>query len=245
MSHHKEPTDLAKIIIPGIGSETNHKDINSDICAYLDDYDKWKLRNTCKTARKFYIVGKKTCYDIIQYSVHVGSISMFKLSLKMYCMYYKSLSIKAAHQRNIPFLRFLIVNGFQLDDDNRCVDIIAGYGEIELLKLLYMRGHNFNETTYLNPARQGNLETVKYLQSINIRWDSRVTEFSANNGHLNCLEYAHINGCPMGENVCKWAKENDHYDCLEYAVRNKFPNYRKYEEYLNVETCVKKIKVEE
>ena len=41
----------------------------------------------------------------------------------------------------------------------------------------------------------GHLHILKYLKSLEYKWNTNTCSYAAENGHLECLKYAHENGC--------------------------------------------------
>ncbi len=80
-------------------------------------------------------------------------------------------------------------------------------------------------------AKNGYLEIVKYLNSVNYEWNpdnddpSTAYELAAYYGHLDVLTYLVENDCPRKKsekNIMSYAASGGHVNCIQYLVQNGF-----------------------
>ena len=86
--------------------------------------------------------------------------------------------------------------------------------------ILRYRLMNEENQEYLDAAKNGNLNCLKYAHENGCPWNKDTCHYASQNGHLNCLKYAHENSCSWNEKTCRRAAYNGHLDCLKYAHEN-------------------------
>ena len=80
--------------------------------------------------------------------------------------------------------------------------------------------------TIIAPARQGNLEMVKYCVANECPIDEDACSFAAENGRLEVLKYLHEEAkAPWDSDTANGAALNGHLHILEYLVERKFDQY--------------------
>ena len=103
-------------------------------------------------------------------------------------------------------------------------------GFLELL-LQHEKQRPLTDACANEAAKEGHLDTLKFLHQRGFPWGTQTTGNAAINGHLDCLVYAHKNGCPLylnsavdNESVKTWEciVKNGSLDCLKYLRRNGF-----------------------
>ena len=87
---------------------------------------------------------------------------------------------------------------FSINIDNLCYDA-AKIGCLNLLRIAYRNGYQWDEKTCEIAATNGYLDCLQYAYENECNWDKKTCEMSAANGHLDCLQYALENGCPCEE----------------------------------------------
>ncbi len=228
-----DSTPLVYFIIPGIQDDINkitYNDINTVLLKYLNIFDKWMIRRTCKEARRYYKVGKQfiptgeeefIMYgldDIFQCAIEIDSVEMLKY-------YYDEIPYK--------------------DDASYC-NFASFYGRLSCLKYLHEKGCKFNTYTCPIAAEKGNIECLRYLHENGCEWDSKTVKASFNfmmkvykeldykDDHLSfftdytiikkysmCAIYSIENGCPGGEKWMKWYNAVKQYLSKKPCEENK------------------------
>ncbi len=101
---------------------------------------------------------------------------------------------------------------------DRLLELVAGHGETELLKLTIKNGFKMTAFAASFAASNNELECLTILHENNCPWDENTCESAATN--LDCLMYLHENGCPWGSGTIYSAAESGNFECLTYAVDN-------------------------
>ena len=102
--------------------------------------------------------------------------------------------------------------------DEETIYVIAGQGNLEMVKYCVANECPINERACAEAAENGHLECLKYLrEEAKAPWDSRTAAWSAQNGQLHILEYlVERKYDQFDKNACLWAALNGHIDCLKY-----------------------------
>ena len=98
---------------------------------------------------------------------------------------------------------------------------MAENGNLDLLKLLRVKGCPWHPYNCAIAAENGDLECLKYTHEGGCSWHQSTCSNAARNGHLECLKYAHENECPWDEETCSFAARGGHLECLKYAPRKR------------------------
>ena len=137
--------------------------------------------------------------------------------------------------------------------DEETIYVIAGQGNLEMVKYCVANECPINERTCAEAAENGDLEVLKYLReeakapwgSATAAWaasnghlhileylverkydefDEEACEFAATHGHLDCLKYLHETAkAPWDSSAVLVAHENDHPECVQYLLNNNCP----------------------
>ena len=94
---------------------------------------------------------------------------------------------------NLPFLRFLHLEGFPWNEDT-CRAAAEG-GHLEMLKWLRSEDCPWDDGTSQAAAERGDLEMLKWLCSEGCPWDKEACEAAAREGHLEVLKWLRSEGC--------------------------------------------------
>jgi hypothetical protein len=106
--------------------------------------------------------------------------------------------------------------------DSPCITAITRQRKIDEYRFL-KKEKMLTEKFFANIAKEGDIETIKYLCSLHCPWDEEACSNAAGNGYLNCLAYLHRNHAPWDEDTCIFAAESGHLECLKYAHENGCP----------------------
>ena len=245
-------TPLAYLLIPTFGYNEDilqYKDLNNEIFFYLNPLDRYFLRRTCKTARNFIKIGKKTKLNLIEYGVRYKYIEIVKYALKIGYTLNDNLADIAATIGNLDFLKFIHSIGYLLDDISVC-NKAAASGQLECLKFLDEIGCTWNPSIYEHVCKTGQLECLKFIYSKGKCIKSGISCFiSTVNGHLKCLKFLHEKRFKWGPYILQTALSHKNFECLIYAIENDCPGWEEYisnqELYSYIKEKNKKIKLEE
>ena len=104
---------------------------------------------------------------------------------------------------------------------------VARTNKLELLKWIREEKKcEWSKRTINPPARQGNLEMVKYCVANECPITVWACAFAAKNGHLECLKYLHEEvKAPWDSWTALRAAKNGHLHILEYLVERKYDKY--------------------
>lgn len=105
-------------------------------------------------------------------------------------------------------------------------DISSSPLTIPLLEWIREEGYSFDNGTFNEAVRQGNLEIIKYLhlQKIEGLEDGEASEIATYTGNLEVLKYLYDNDYPLGKWCCLDAAEGGHLEVLKYLLDIKGRN---------------------
>ena len=78
----------------------------------------------------------------------------------------------------------------------------------------------FDENSYVNAARCGNMEILNWLREKNVKWDSWTFVSGVINGNLSNLDWMRRNGCPWNTWCCAYAAMSGNLEVLQWLRRN-------------------------
>jgi hypothetical protein len=68
-----------------------------------------------------------------------------------------------------------------------------------------------------------NLNFLRYLDTLNCPWNTRICEKAAKHGFLEMLQWARANGCSWDKRTCAGAAQNGNLELLQWARANGCP----------------------
>jgi hypothetical protein len=100
----------------------------------------------------------------------------------------------------------------------RMIDEPAKQGNLEIVKYCIANEYPVDEWACALAARNGRLECLKYLhEEAKAPWDWRTALYAAENGHLHILEYLVERKYEhIHAGACRCAVRNGHLDCLKF-----------------------------
>ena len=101
------------------------------------------------------------------------------------------------------FIPFEILNEIFLDKQNIYPLYIELYNDISVVhfkELDLIFSNNIDNLCY-DAAKIGCLNLLRIAYRNGYQWDEKTSEVAAANGHLDCLKYAYENECPMSSNT--------------------------------------------
>ncbi len=108
---------------------------------------------------------------------------------------------------------------------------------LDYFKYIHSKYHylNFNESTCVHIADQGNLDILKYAHQNGAKLDScdQICRIATEKGYLDILKYAHQNGCSIYESLLELSIKNKHFDCFKYIYEN-ISDYRQKRNYRDI-----------
>lgn len=99
----------------------------------------------------------------------------------------------------------------------------ARNGHMDTVKFLIEEGTDLESSACCFAALGGHLEILKYLRSLNCPWDSRVCWMATLKGSLATLKWARDNGCPWDDWVTFLSFTGKRPEIFQYAVENGCP----------------------
>jgi hypothetical protein len=94
--------------------------------------------------------------------------------------------------------------------------MMARGGHLKLLKSL--NPFRLDHCVAISAAEGGHLDVLKYLKSIDSRWDERTCRVAAKERHFDVLVYAINEGCPCDSSVIIWAVYHGDLKMLQWAI---------------------------
>jgi len=89
------------------------------------------------------------------------------------------------------YLNVLMVRKDELVIDEKCMDMAARYGNLNIVRYLHSIGKDCTKNAMDSAAMYGHLEVVKYLHSIGEECTTDAIDWAATYGHLDVVEYLH------------------------------------------------------
>ena len=113
------------------------------------------------------------------------------------------------------------------DDETWFCSDVAKTNKLELLRWAREeKGCEWDEWSIVEPAKQGNLEMVKYCVANECPIDEHACAYAALYGHLEILKYLHEEvKAPWDWSTAELAAESGHLHILEYLVECKYDEY--------------------
>ena len=87
---------------------------------------------------------------------------------------------------------------------------------LQILKLLFEWGSEFDDYNCGQVAKTGNLEGLKYLYSCGCKLDETIIKIAAKNGHLHIIVWAREQGCEWDASACNAIIKHNHIDVLKW-----------------------------
>ena len=109
------------------------------------------------------------------------------------------------------------------------------YGRLDIL-LIYSSKilHYRNSRLFCTEAASGNsLETLKYLRSIGLPWDSLTTNLASQKCRIKILQYCLDNGCELGQCVLNNLARHGNFSMIKYIVESG-----KYKDFYNGDEAI-------
>ena len=106
-------------------------------------------------------------------------------------------------------------------------EIAASRGHLDIIIFCYDNNLPWDEKTPEAAARNGHLDILKYVRSVDppCPWNKKTPEAAARNGHLDILKYVRSVDppCPWDATAIIIAALNRHSDILEWARSTELP----------------------
>ena len=96
----------------------------------------------------------------------------------------------------------------------------AKNGHLETLKWIRANGGAWTSNAANWAAENGHLETLEWIRANGGEWTSWAADRAAQNGHLETLKWIRANGGKWTSNAANWAAENGHLETLEWIRAN-------------------------
>jgi hypothetical protein len=159
---------------------------------------------------------------VISYAIKHGNLDMLKYAYEQGFPWDKEIRIKALKVGNIPIIKYMKeIMGINWDG----VSAFALFENLSIELLRYTRTRYTENDVYLTcqSAKNGDLETLRYLHETGCPWDARTCSWALVNGNLEVLKYLHENGCPWDNWTYCNAVDMGYMDCLKYLHENGCP----------------------
>jgi hypothetical protein len=115
--------------------------------------------------------------------------------------------LKYLYEHNCPYDIILLITA-------------VDFQQLECLEYLYDMGCEFNWLISNEATKIGNLNILKFLINKNIIfWSDTLFINVARNGHIECLKYLYENNCPTSVFAYAYAIKNGHLDCAKYLYK--------------------------
>ena len=102
------------------------------------------------------------------------------------------------------------------------IQVAAEGGYVDMLKKYWSdipekkKSLSMSSVTCSSAARQGHMETLKWLRSEGCPWKASVCMGAARNGHFEVLKWLRSEGCPWDEWACRYAAEEGRWEVLKW-----------------------------
>ncbi len=198
IKHYFEPTPIAFLLLPDLQSDDNkvkYNDISKSIIEYLNPFDKWMFRQTCRTSRKYIRVGEK--YNIFRNNIDLAILF-----------------------NSVPMIKYYTKTQNDLDEYH-CATA-SDMGHLECLKYLCESGCPWDSRTTIWAASSGELDCLKYACENGCPYNDITFYFAVENGHLDCVKYLHERKCSTGVDICTDAVSELQLECLKFLHENGY-----------------------
>uniref|UniRef100_A0A6C0CAR3 Uncharacterized protein n=1 Tax=viral metagenome TaxID=1070528 RepID=A0A6C0CAR3_9ZZZZ len=161
-------------------------------------------------------------YDItmMQYIAHYGNLECLQyLHSKKYNILDEQVFAEAVVSRNIELIIWLHELDCPSDESAVCAAIrepADAEKTIVILKLLINWGCKLPEDICTVAARNGDLETLKFLYAQRCPINVHTLIMAAGNGHLHIIIWCRSQGCAWNENVCAQSAIHHYLDELKW-----------------------------
>ena len=96
----------------------------------------------------------------------------------------------------------------------------AKNGHLETLKWIRANGGKCTKDAANWAARNGHLETLKWIRANGGEWTHWAADYAAENGHLETLKWIRTNGGEWTSDAADWAARNGHLETLKWIRAN-------------------------
>ena len=138
---------------------------------------------------------------------------------------------KACEKGNFNIIKILKENDIHGDyDSESCSSAVFG-NNLKLLKYLINEGYRFSKDSYVEAARNGNINILKYLfdiaqHDLSYPWfDKTATAEAAKYGKLKTLKWLVKKGCIWDVFTTFLASKYNHIETLKWSLENGCPIY--------------------
>jgi hypothetical protein len=127
---------------------------------------------------------------------------------------------KAVSSGNLEEVKRLFAVGVPLGD---AADCAARNGHLETLKWIRANGGGWTHWAADRAAENGHLETLKWIRANGGEWTDLAADRAAEYGHLETLQWIRANGGEWTHDAADWAARNGQLETLEWIVRANAP----------------------
>ena len=96
------------------------------------------------------------------------------------------------------------------------------YKNLRNIEWLLNCGYLLEISTIYYVAKNGDLESVKWLRGRKCPWSKLVFNGAACNGHLDIIKWLFYNGCPWDKDTFSWAVQYGNIEIMEWMIKNGF-----------------------
>ena len=109
-------------------------------------------------------------------------------------------------------------------------ETIIKIGNLESIKYLHTKTHLIHSRYFTCAARNGNLNTMKWILGSGCEFGHDTFTTAAKNGNLDNMKWLKKNGCPFGYNTFSMTAENGNLENMKWLQDNgcKFSKYTFY-----------------
>jgi hypothetical protein len=158
--------------------------------------------------------------------VHKNKFDEFKNLLEMNPSYeINMLVIESILRKHLhTLLKNIVPSRFPV---NEVVIMFASeFGDIDSLKYLFSINCPYNICASRVASRNGHLECLKFIATHfqHDRFDEDCMYLASQKNQIDCMKYLHENGCPWHEETYRVAIENNSTECAQYCKENGCPD---------------------
>lgn len=92
--------------------------------------------------------------------------------------------------------------------------------KINMLEYIVKNKYNMNTKLSADAAKNGYLDSLKFLHKNNCPWDETTTFCAAYNGNFECLKYSYENGCPWNKHSTLRLCNKKYLKCFTYSINS-------------------------
>jgi ankyrin repeat protein len=206
--------------------------IGADCQNLINDYLTWSNKTILKAvSKRWYTEYKNNLY------ITIREIALYDAELIPYIVEIGMKLPKYVHvwiikNGSLEILEWLESNNYKISDANQyfavennsgCLGNIATErGDLKIMKWMYSKHCLSNYWTFILAARNGNLENMKWLKSID--YDANMVhrdtfDAAASNGNLENMKWLKSIGCPFGHFTLPNAAINGNLENMKWLVK--------------------------